>query len=139
VVITNSQTPTVQPTENRANLEGRQVVSLHLAPGAQRSGSNESRVAYKELGTRVIELKLKLVGYIYPKYTGRLQRLDEGKEEIERNDSLLPESSDNQKVVVWKLEAAKLPAGDYQVELKGLRSVRDLGEMSSYDFNVRSR
>jgi hypothetical protein len=135
----SSQSPSIQPTGNLTGSAEQQTVHLLLAPGSQRSGGAQPDIAYKEVGTKIIELKLKLVGYVYRKYQGRLQKRDEGIKEVESNNSLQPESSDNQNVVIWKLEAAKLPAGDYQVELKGVKSNGDVGDTNSYDFNVRDR
>jgi hypothetical protein len=137
--IMSSQTPPLQPVGNAGESREREIVRLFLEPGTQRSGSNPSPVAHKELETRIIELNLKLAGYVYPKYAGRLQRIDEGRREIERNDSLLPEPREDHKIVIWKLGATKLPDGDYQVELMGMKPDGDPGDMNAYEFNVRTR
>ncbi len=135
----SSPPPSVPAIGGENKPPGPQIVGLALASGSQRSGNNNPNTAYTDSNTRLIELRLKLVGYVYPKYKGRLQRVDEGIKEIESNDSLNTESMNNENVVLWKVEAARLPVGDYQVELQGVMASGDLGDTNSYDFSVRSR
>ncbi len=142
VALMSSQTPAAQVIENIVKPAGQQIVSLELSPGSQRSSGNaapQSNTAYTGPGTQLIELKLKLTGITYPRYQGSLKKVDDGVKEILKEDSLKLESIKNKKMVVMKVEAVRLPEGDYRVELQGVRASGDNGETSSYEFNVRSR
>ncbi len=119
----------------------QQIVPLDLTPGSQRSSGNVSSLptAIISSGQQQIELKLKVAGFVYPKYRGLLQKIDDGVKEITSSDSLKPEKIQNENFVIWRLESTRLPVGDYLVELQGVKPSGDLGDTTSYDFNVRSR
>lgn len=120
---------------------GPPLISVALSPmTATRGGSDDSvKTVQTDAATEAIELKLKLTGEKYPKYQGRLQKLDEGGKEVLRDDSLKPAKDGADRIVLWKVEAKQLNIGDYQVELQGVKPKGDLGETNTYGFNLRAR
>jgi hypothetical protein len=120
---------------------GPSLISVSLSPVTTTRSSNDEEVktAQTDAATEAIELKLKVTGEKYPKYQGRLQKLDEGGREVLRDDSLKPAKDGDDRIVLWKVEARQLNIGDYQVELQGVKTTGDLGETSTYGFNLRTR
>jgi hypothetical protein len=141
IPLESAKTPSEDGAGSLAKSAGSPTVNLYLSPRFERSRSQSLQRPTVSIDDRTqsIELKLALAGSGYPRYHGRLQRIDGAIKEIASDDTLKPESSDNQKVVVWRLSAAKLPAGDYQIELQGKTDSGDAGNTNFYDLNIRVR
>src|SRR5262249_6051943 len=89
--------------------------------------------------THLIELKLKLSTPIYTRYRGKVLDKERNMAEVGSKQSLIPEGDRNDRFVLWKLAAAILPQGDYQIELRGMNASGETGDVSSYDLQVRDR
>lgn len=120
---------------------GPPLLSVSLPPMSRtRSIEDEGvKTVQTDSATEEIELKLKLKGVHYPAYQGRLQKLDEGGREILRDNALKPSKEGEDRVVLWKVETKQLNIGDYQVELQGVKPGGDLGDTSTYGFNLRGK
>lgn len=136
-----SPTPAANTNQPGGAISAPPLISVTLSPAIRTRSAEDDRVKTirKELETEAIELKLKLTGEKYALYQGRLQKLDEGGREILRDNSLKPGIEGDERIVHWKVEAKQLLIGDYQVELQGVKPTGDLGDTSTYGFNVRGK
>ena len=113
------------------------VVSLALSPRARNSDREIQPVltALINAQTQFLELKLRVSGEASAQYRGRLKRIDQGPGEVAHEESLTPSSSRNEKLVVWRLSAARLATGQYQVELQNKGAA---AETNLYDLKIQT-
>lgn len=107
-----------------------------LAPGATRSvGASIQRVQIP-LGANTVELRLPVSQFDYQKYAAEL-RSGTGKQ----TDAPYVRTSEDQgqKLVVFLVEADKLPADDYQLKLYGINPTGEREPIDSYAFRVLNR
>jgi hypothetical protein len=114
------------------------IISISPVSEGSRGQSRQNPLLSVRDRRETIELKLKLTGRPYPQYRSRVQRLN-SPEEIASVDSLIPESRDGQKIVVWRVNRARLSVGDYRVEFQGRTANGAPGETILYDLHMRAQ
>lgn len=121
--------------------DGPITVSLSLKSGRQRTVGVVTPTAAVGANTQTIELQLEVNGENYARYQAILLRTDETTStEVLTDSALKAEAAANRpQTVTWKLPAAKLSIGDYQVKLSGMKADNSTGQTASYDFKVRNQ
>ncbi len=115
------------------------TASLALKPGRLRS-EGEMPKAIVGAGTQTVELQLEAGAGKYDRYQASLQRVDEGNVEVLADSALKAETAAGKLLIVtWKVPAAKLSIGDYQVTLRGVSADNSPSYIGDYSFKVRDR
>jgi hypothetical protein len=109
------------------------VVELRLSPGLTRGAPNTRRIILT--GAREIaQIKLELSERRFDSYDAALLTSDEAL--VFSVSGLRPENEGGDRVLIIRIPAKSLKAGDYEFRLHGMSTAGDTGDAGSYSFQV---
>lgn len=107
-----------------------------LVPGAMRSeGAGLQRVQIPS-NTETVELRLRVWHIFYEKYAAELRS---GNGKVTEVASAATYQDQDEKLIVFRVEADQLPSDDYQLKLNGINPAGERELIDSYPFRVLKR
>lgn len=109
------------------------VAELRLSPSLTRGAPNARRITLTDAG-ELAQIKLELSERRFDRYDATLLTSDEAL--VFAVSGLPPEDEGNDHVLVIRIPAKSLKAGDYEFRLHGTSAAGDNGDAGSYPFQV---